>query len=409
MKQRPRVLMVSPGFPKDMRFFVRGLSEVGAEVIGIGDQHESQLPDEARRSLAKYVHVGSLTDSASVVAQVRTLSRQLRIDSVECLWEPYLVLAAEIREALGIPGMTVEQTLPFRDKELMKRVLDGAGIRTPHHYSATTSAQVVEAAHAIGFPVVVKPISGAGSEHTYKVSDDDELGAVLPLLKNVTEVSVEEFVEGEDMTFDTICVNGRIAHFNISTYRPRALDMKQNAWISPITITIPDVDDESVREGRKMGEEVLAALGFQSGYTHMEWYRKPSGEAVFGEIGARSPGAHLVDLINLASDSDTYSGWAEAVVHGSFSQPVHHKFSAAWIFKRARGQGAIQRYEGLESIMARFGSHICVLDLNPIGAARRDWRKVLVGDGMVIVRHPDFETNLRMAMAVASDLHIVAG
>src|SRR3712207_7260919 len=39
---------------------------------------------------------------------------------VECLWEPYMVLAARIRETLGVPGMTVEETLPFRDKELMK-------------------------------------------------------------------------------------------------------------------------------------------------------------------------------------------------------------------------------------------------------------------------------------------------
>ena len=34
--------------------------------------------------------------------------------------------------------MTVEQTLPFRDKELMKQVLDAAGIRTPRHASTST-------------------------------------------------------------------------------------------------------------------------------------------------------------------------------------------------------------------------------------------------------------------------------
>ena len=38
--------------------------------------------------------------------------------------------------------MTVEQTMPFRDKELMKQVLDAAGIRTPRHVRATTVAAV---------------------------------------------------------------------------------------------------------------------------------------------------------------------------------------------------------------------------------------------------------------------------
>lgn len=409
MNRPPTVLMISPGFPKEMRFFARGLARVGARVIGIGDQHESQLPRESKENLAAYVQLASLTDTATVLGRVAGIAGDVRIDRVECLWEPYLVLAAEIREALGIPGMTVDQTLPFRDKERMKRILDAAGIRTPHHYSATTVAQVVEAAHAIRFPVIVKPIAGAGSESTYKVRDEEELQRIVPALKHITEVSVEEFVEGEDMTYDTICVDGHIQHSNIATYRPRALNMRENEWVSPITITYRDLDDEGLRAGREMGEAVLQALDFQTGFTHMEWYRTPEGEAIFGEIGARSPGAHLVDLINFASDVDTYTGWAEAVVHGRFSPEVHRMYSAAWVFKRARGRGTIQRYEGLESILTRFGQHICVLDLNPVGSPRRDWRKVLVGDGMVILRHPDFETNLHMAMAVASDLHVVAG
>jgi len=158
-----------------------------------------------------------------------------------------------------------------------------------------------------------------------------------------------------------------------------------------------------------MGREVLAALGFRTGYTHMEWYRTPEGEAVFGEIGARSPGAGLVDLINYASDIDTYRGWAEAVVHGTFTQRVERKYNAAWVYKRARGEGRIQGYEGLDDIVAELGPHLVALELNPIGAPRRDWRSVLVGDGMVVLRHPDLPTTRAFAERVASHLHVVAG
>ena len=41
-----------------------------------------------------------------------------------------MILAARMRETLGLPGMTVEETVPFRDKEKMKQVLDAAGIRS---------------------------------------------------------------------------------------------------------------------------------------------------------------------------------------------------------------------------------------------------------------------------------------
>jgi formate-dependent phosphoribosylglycinamide formyltransferase (GAR transformylase) len=314
-----------------------------------------------------------------------------------------------MRERLGLPGMSVARTIPFRDKETMKEVLDAAGIRTPHHYRGTTVAQVVEAAETFGYPVVVKPIDGAGSVSTYRVGSRQQLDEITPRLGSIREVSVEEFVEGDDMTYETLCVDGRIQFYSIGTYIPRALDMRTNEWISPITLVYRDPDEERLAAGRAMGEAVLQALEFQTGYTHMEWYRTQDGEAVFGEIGARPPGAYLVDLINYASDIDTYIGWAETVVHGRFTQHVERKYNAAWIFKRARGQGRIQRYEGLQSLMSEIGQHVVLMELTPIGAPRRDWKSVLVGDGIVVVRHPDLDSTIEIAGRVASELHVVAG
>ena len=121
--------MLSPGFPLEIAYFTRALAQTGATVIGIGDQPVHALPPEARDHLAHYEHV-SLADEAAVLEALRGLSRHVSLDQVECLWEPYMVLAARIREELGLPGMTVEQTIPFRDKELMKQVLDRG--RHPH-------------------------------------------------------------------------------------------------------------------------------------------------------------------------------------------------------------------------------------------------------------------------------------
>ena len=137
-------------------------------MIGVGDQPPHALPAAARDALAHYEHV-SLADEGAVLAALHGLARHARIDQVECLWEPYMILAARIREALGLPGMTVEQTLPFRDKERMKQVLDAAGVRTPRHASTTTVAGVWAAAERIGYPLIVKPIAGAGSADTYRV------------------------------------------------------------------------------------------------------------------------------------------------------------------------------------------------------------------------------------------------
>ena len=177
-------------------------------------------------------------------------------------------------------------------------------------------AGVWEAAERVGYPLIVKPIAGAGSADTYRVDSVEELGDVLPLLRHVPEVSVEEFIDGEEFTYDTVCADGSILFENVMWYRPRPLQMKMHEWISPASIVLRDLTVPDLQGGRQMGAEVLAALGFRSGFTHMEWYRKSDGEAVFGEIGGRPPGARVVDLMNYATDGDMYVAWAEAVVHG---------------------------------------------------------------------------------------------
>ncbi len=179
------ILLISPGYPGDMPQFTRGLAEAGATVLGVGDQPTGALPDLVRQALSGYLQVHSLWQEQQVAEELRAWLRGKRLDRVECLWEPGMLLAAQLREALGIPGLSVQQTVPFRDKEKMKQVLDAAGIRTPRHFPATSVAQCWEAAERIGFPLILKPIAGAGSADTYRVNDADELRDALPRLRHV--------------------------------------------------------------------------------------------------------------------------------------------------------------------------------------------------------------------------------
>ncbi|MGB6582657.1 MAG: hypothetical protein WBF34_32580 [Streptosporangiaceae bacterium] len=403
------VLMISPGYPAEMAFFTRGLSHAGADVIGLGDQSPEALPAIARDALAHYVHVGSLAADDHVSATVRDLARQVRIDRVECLWEPYMILAGRLREELGLPGLTVQQTVPFRDKERMKQLLDAAGLRTPRHVAVGTVAGVWAAADQIGFPLIVKPLDGAGSADTYRVDSTAELDAILPSLRHVPQVSVEEFIDAEEFTYDTICAGGRVLFENICQYHPRPLMTKMHEWISPITMALRDLDEPGLQGGRELGAAVLRVLGFRDGFTHMEWYRKADGEVVFGEIGARPPGARTVDVMNYATDTDLFTAWAHAVTHGRIPQPVERHYNAASIFKRASGAGRITRYEGLDQLLASYGERVVALELLPVGAPRRDWRATTIGDGMVIVRHPELPQALEIAQRFAAELHLFAG
>jgi formate-dependent phosphoribosylglycinamide formyltransferase (GAR transformylase) len=402
------VIMLSPGYPAEMTHFSRGLAATGATVIGVGDQPPPAVPHLARQALAHYVHVGSLADADAVAGTVRAVARHVHIDRVECLWEPYMMLAARLRQALGLPGLTPEQTVPFRDKERMKQVLGAAGLRVPGHQSADTVAGVWAAAERLGFPLIVKPIAGAGSADTYRAGSAAELDAIMPMLRHVPQVLVEEFVDAEEFTYDTICAGGRVLFENICQYHPRPLVTKEHEWVSPVTMALRDIDEPGLRGGRELGAAVLAVLGFSDGFTHMEWYRKADGEVVFGEIGARPPGARTVDVMNYATDNDLYLGWAEAVTQGRISRAVDKHYNAASIFKRASGAGRITHYEGLDRLLADYGDHVAAVDLLPVGAPRRDWRATTTADGMVIIRHAELPQALEIAQRFAAELQLYA-
>jgi biotin carboxylase len=319
-----------------------------------------------------------------------------------------MMLAAKVRAALSVPGMTAEQTLPFRDKVVMKEVLDRAGVRSAKRKRARTVNEVRAAIEELGYPVVVKPIAGAGSADTHALREAAELERVLPELRGVDEVTVEEFVQGEEHTHDTICAQGEILFENVAWYRPTPLVAKQNEWISAQSTCLRDLERPEIRLGRELGRRVLRGLEWDTGFTHMEWFLTDKGEAVFGEIGGRPAGARLVHLMNYTCDADLFRGWADAVCNGRISQDLTKKYNAGVVFKRAVGSGIVRAYEGLDRLMARYGEHVCVVDLAPIGSPRRDWRSSAVGDGWIVVRHPDLDACLRMGDAFASELRLIA-
>lgn len=402
------VVYLSPGFPAEMPLFVRGLAEIGAKVYGVGDQPVQALPEDARGALTDYLQVRSFGDEAAIVEQIRGWLRGKSVDRVECMWERLMYLAATLRETFDVPGMNRAQTEVVRDKELMKQAVEKAGLRVPRHGRARSMQEAWEVVERVGYPAILKPIDGAGSVDTYRCNDRDEFEVALHKTRHVDELSVEEFIEGEELTYDTVCADSSILFENVAWYRPKPMVLAQNPWISMQNIVLRDITQDLARPGVELGHGVLKALGFTTGFTHMEWFRKENGEAVFGEIGGRPPGARLVHAMNYSADIDLFRGWAEATCYGRLSQNTEKKYNAAMIFKRAQGDGLVREHRGLRGLMRRYGDCVASIELTPIGQPRRDWRKVVVGDGWIVVRHPELRVCLDISERFVNDLTVIA-
>ena len=256
-----RVVFLSPAFPEEMMKFTRGLAEVGATVLGVGDTPREALPAGVKPYLADYLAVPRMLDEQDVMNRVSEWLRGRSIQGVLTNWEPCVLLAARLRERWGLPGMSVDTLMGFRDKELMKQRLRAAGLRVPRSRRVHTAAEVREAAEEIGFPLVLKPIGGAGCADTFKVSDWAGLERTLPALGKLTEASCEEYIEGEELTFDTVCIGGKPAIENVTMYLPKPLEAATNEWVFMQTIATRSLATQAshrmrVRAGSAMLETV---------------------------------------------------------------------------------------------------------------------------------------------------------
>ncbi len=400
-----RVVFLSPRYPTEMRHFTRGLAEVGATVLGVGDG----TPDpELKRYMADYLEVPSLFDEADVIRRVHAWLRGRTIDRVLANWEPLVLTAAKLNELFNLPGMSVDTVRGFRDKQLMKERVEAAGLRVPRSARVRSIDDVKRAIEVTGYPAIIKPISGAGSADTYRIEDKAELEKILPAMRHVEEASCEEFITGDEYTYDTVCVNGKPVYESVTQYLPNALEMRSQEWVSPIMLSVRDLDQPHIQAGIKLGRQVLTALGMGTGFTHMEWFRKPDGEVVFGEIACRSGGACVVDIMNYTGDIDLFREWARVVCWNSFEAPQTRKYNVGITFKRAQGQGRITAIKGLTEFYSRYSQYIVEDTLLRPGAQRRDWKATLLSDGYIVVRHPDWEATREMTIAAATGIQLYA-
>jgi hypothetical protein len=405
------IIFVEPHFPANQQRFVHALASVGATVIGVGESHEHDLGGALRDAMGGYYRVSSVVNVPEMVEAVRFIQSKLWVDRLEATVEAHTMPAAQVREATGIPGTSVHTTWLCRDKPSMKEALRKAGVPTAASAAVDTAAQAHTFAQRVGFPLILKPRAGAGAQDTVRVDSTDELDRALGSFgsSGATSIAVEEFIEGHEGFFDTIAVDGTVAHEWVTHYYPNVLEAMRSRWISPQFITTNRLADSPFYdEVRTLGRRVIEALGIGTSATHMEWFYGPKG-LKFSEIGARPPGVGCWDLYTASNDVDVYREWAYVMTHGRADQPMRRPYSAGIIALRPEADGHIRGYSGIEEIQGRYGQWIIDGHFPPVGHATQPVEAGYMANAYVRMRHPDYDTLRGMLDDVGRTIHVHAG
>jgi formate-dependent phosphoribosylglycinamide formyltransferase (GAR transformylase) len=403
------IIFVEPFFPNNQRRFVAALAGVGANVVGVGEYAEHEFGDELRSQLGAYYRVANVTDPGQLNAAAEWAQSHLWIDRLESTIESHQMAAAQVREARNIPGTSVRTTWLCRDKPSMKEVLRAAGVPTAASAAVHSVDEAFDFANATGFPLILKPRSGAGALGTTRVDSMQQLQEALPTFGQYDSIAIEEFVEGHEGFYDTIAIDGHVAHDWITHYYPNVLEAMRHRWISPQFITTNRIADSSFyAEVREMGARVIEALGIGTSATHMEWFYGPKGLR-FSEIGCRPPGVGAWDLYSAANEVDVYREWAHAIVQGTTERPLSRAYSAGIIALRPSQDGQIQGYSGLDEIQQRYGEWVIDAHLPPAGTGTQPVEAGYMANAWVRMKHPDYDTLRGMLDDVGRTVKVHAG
>jgi len=405
----PSVVFVAPYFLDTTLRFVRAVAALPGVRVGLVSQDPaSRLPADLRRQLAAHRRIDDGLDPGRIAEATRALEREIGpVERLLGALEQLQVPLGEVRDALGISGLGAEASRNFRDKARMKDVLRRAGLPCARHARIESEAAARAFVAEVGFPVVLKPTAGAGAKATYRVGDERELAAALRAVRPTAAAAAiaEEFVTGQEFSFDAVSIGGRAVWHSVSHYLPPPLHVVDNPWIQWCVMIPREIDEPRYDDIRRVAFRALEALGMQTGLSHMEWFRRPDGSVLVSEVGARPPGAQITSLISYAHDVDFYAAWARLVVFDRF-EPPRRAYAAGCAYLRGQGKGRIRGVRGLRKVLADLGPMVMEKKLPTIGARPSTSYE---GDGYVIVRHPDTTVVERALGHLVSNVRVDLG
>lgn len=345
-------IMISPHFPTNFEPFANRLKQAGIRALGVADVGYEDLSQGLRDNLTEYYRVDNMEDYDQVYRAVAYFAYKYgRIDRIESHNEHWLELDARLRTDFNVTGYKTADMLAIKTKAQMKEVFRQAGFDVAKGRVFTSPADARALAKELGFPIIVKPNSGVGASDTYKFKTAQELEDFFGYANPTVEYIMEEFVDGDIITFDGLCDrDGQVVFYDGLSYSDVVLNM-----VTQDKDMFMYVGQELPADLVAMGQACVEAFGIKERFFHFEFFRKKAtGELLPLEINCRPPGGATIDLWNYANDFDIFQEYVNIVQ----SQPFSAQVSRAYICGYLSRKGNQDYAHSLDDIKAKFGPAI---------------------------------------------------
>ena len=217
------------------------------------------------------------------------------IDGVICMATDVPLTVANVAQALGLPGLSIETAQRAADKLLMKQRFVAQGIATPWFAEVESAQHLAELVAEQGSDLVIKPVDSRGARGVLQLSAVADLNWAFQQAESFSpsgRVMVEQFQYGPQISTESILLKGQATtpgfidrnYEHLHTFTPHIIE---NGGQQPSTLTT-----EQRQQVSELAEQAARAIGINSGIAKGDMVLTAEGPKVI-EIAARLSGGWM--------------------------------------------------------------------------------------------------------------------
>lgn len=314
-----------------------------------------------------------MSDADEVVDAAKALHAEQPVHAVMGYDDEVMPLVSRIATTLGLVGNPLETAIATRDKVLMKERLRAGGVPIAPFTVARDEDDAVAWAERTGYPVVVKPVRGAGSQGVIRADSEMDLrGAYRWLCRIVqehgldtgarsdTEQLVETYLDGSEFTVELLARDGDL-HVLCEFEKPFPLDgpyFEESIYVTPASLT-----SEQRKEMQALAKQAARALGIRNGPVHCELRLSSEGLFVI-EIASRLIGGACSRVFPYVFGENMHECILNIALGNQLPLPRQQPAAAGAMMLPVPRKGRLVSVNGVEAARQVPGIHDVIVTVN---------------------------------------------
>lgn len=207
--------------------------------------------------------------------------------------EEDLLRAAWLRNILDLPGQSYESALAFRQKTIMKSILQENDVIVPEFQSIKSAHDILDFIEDHPLPCIIKPDCGTGSSGITILHDRQDalhyVNNIFPAQQSQSlDLEIETFIEGTMYHVNGFFVDKSHGYYWPSVYAQQSIAMLEGKAASSYLLS---PSNPLVSRLNDYARKVLTILPTPNNTAfHLEVFLTPSNEIIFCEIASRIGG-----------------------------------------------------------------------------------------------------------------------